>query len=116
MKNFILKHAMALVALAIAAVSYTLMSFGETPTTVTLDEPALYWYEVNLDDNELGPQIDPNPMTKTAALGSASNPGCDNSGSVICLVGFEDDDTQEEGSPFTPPASEDHRINKSTAP
>jgi len=49
MKKLILKHAMALVALAIAATSVTLMSFGPTPT----EKKALSgdWFAVQADNS-----------------------------------------------------------------
>ncbi len=58
MKKFIIKNAMALVALAIATGSYTLMSFGLENNSLQNDQ----WFEFNSGSPYESGAYDPNPV------------------------------------------------------
>lgn len=111
-KKIIRKNAMVLAALAVAAGSFTVMSFG-TGQQVTVSssvEPALFWYEVDLDNNELGAQKNSTPLTKSQVMASPAITDCNDSADEICLRGYETE--QNEGDQFTAPPAEEYAINQ----
>lgn len=112
MKQFILKNAMAVAAMAIAAGSYALMSFG-SGTDKTAVETPLYWHEVVPGSVEtLGPLLNSTPQTKTEAMsGQTQITNCDDSSTEACLRGF--DTPQNEGDPAGPDLAPEFQINKS---
>lgn len=112
MKKFNLKSITAIVAVALASIGLVLGSLSKTEEQVEAKavEPALFWYEVNLADNELGEQKNTSPLTKSQVLAMPSITSCNDASSEICLRGYEAE--QNEGDQFTTPPTDDHRINK----
>ncbi|WP_437921475.1 hypothetical protein [Sphingobacterium sp. LRF_L2] len=112
--KFIKSNMLTAIAIAAVASIIGLQSFRDS-STVTLDntkaEPALYWYEVDLVNNELGPQKNSSPLTKSQAMSNPSITSCNDAASTICLRGYETE--QNEGDPFTAAPTSDHRINRS---
>jgi hypothetical protein len=112
MKKLNFKSIAAMVALALVGISSgLLLSFGTVSEAIEVEqtEPALYWYEVDLVNNELGAQKNTSPLTKSQVM-SSSLTQCNDTAPEICLRGFETE--QNEGDPFTAPPTDEHRINK----
>lgn len=78
MKNFVIKNAMALVALAIATGSYTLMSFGLENSNVQQDP----WFAVDAN------------LQPTNELPTGPDPSCETLASPDCAKQYNEEDTE----------------------
>jgi len=116
MKRLSFKKVIAALTFAIAGTGLVLASIEKADKHVEVQpsEPALFWYEVNLADNELGEQKNTSPLTKSQVLAMPSITSCDDTSSEICLRGYESE--QNEGDPFIAPPTEEHRINTEQNP
>lgn len=105
---------MTLTAIVIAIGSVTLMSFKSFNTSKSIEEPALFWYDIDENGN-IGTLQNQNPsvqQTKSESKfgGTKQITLCDDTQSQACLQGYAT--PQMPGNPAGTPTSSEHVINR----